>query len=664
MTFMSVETANPTKLSGLALATVLKPAPPVDYLEYAETKVHLSERETPYPGPYNSELFCYFNEVLNALHPDDPCRVVTLAKSAQLGGTVLANIFTCGSIEMDPGDFLYVHPTEGNAKRWSKMKLSPMLKNSASLKSLFPQSARDGSDSVLYKERKDGQGAIQISGANSPASLSQVTMKRQVQDDLAKWEVNAGGDPEAQADSRSQAHEFAKIFKISTPLLMPGCRITRNYEDGSQEKPYVPCPHCGHMQVLTWANMLENLDEDKPEEACFYCESEDCGAVIEEHHKKEMLKGLEWRADNPKAKRQHRSFWIWSAYSVLQTFERIARSWLKAKGDPAREQTFLNDVVGLAYQAQGDAPPWELLRDRGLNSEYARGTIPPGALVITIGIDCQKDRVEWHLVGWGRNKDRYVIDYGVIPGHISEDDCQQQLSALVKQSWPNAFGRQIGADRVGIDGNAYTEDVWSWVKKHPASRVMMVRGNNSDSAPILQQVKKERHSKTGKLLKWSKRFYSFNSSVMKMALYRNCLKDDPLELGYVAFPTGLEDEYFRQLTAERRVLHKTKEGFDNYKWEKDAAQANEALDTMNQAQAAAIRFGIRDAIALFWDKYEAERESFPKDIQGDFEDLLTLGLPKSDADPEPAAEATGKDKAAHVANDKKPRQSKWRNRTG
>ena len=29
--------------------------------------------------------------ILLALSPDDPCRIVSLAKSAQLGGTVLAN---------------------------------------------------------------------------------------------------------------------------------------------------------------------------------------------------------------------------------------------------------------------------------------------------------------------------------------------------------------------------------------------------------------------------------------------------------------------------------------------------------------------------------------------------------------------------------------------
>ena len=174
-------------------------------------------------------------------------------------------------------------------------------------------------------------------------------MRRQVQDDLAKWEMNAAGDPEAQADSRSRAHEFAKILKASTPLVIPGCRITKSFEAGSQEHPYVPCPHCKEMQVLDWENMLSNLDPEHPEKACFNCVA--CGVEIHEHHRPAMLARLEFRAHNPAALRSHRSFWIWSAYSVLQSFERIAREWLKAKRDSAAEQTFLNDTAGKAYKA-------------------------------------------------------------------------------------------------------------------------------------------------------------------------------------------------------------------------------------------------------------------------------------------------------------------------
>lgn len=649
MTSVIVDTANAERIALDVLFEVLNPPADVDYLSWAEDNIVFSELESPdYPGPYNRRLFRYFDEVLRALSPVDLCRIVTLMKSAQIGGTVVANIYTGGSMDMDPSWFLYVHPTENNAERWSKMKLAPMLRNTTALAQIFTKKNRDGLDSLLYKERTDGRGAIQISGANSAASLSQVTMKRQVQDDLSKWENNSGGDPETQADSRSRGVEEAKIFKISTPLVMPGCRITSNFEAGSQEYPYVPCPHCEHMQVLEWENMLANLDEAHPENAHFTCI--ECGCEIEEYHRQQMLDGLEWRAHNPLQKRFHRSFYVWSAYSPLQSWERIAREWLNAKGDPASEQTFLNDTVGKAYVTAGEAPPWETLRDRGANSDYPKGTIPPGGVILTIGIDCQDNRVEWQAVAWGRDFRRYVVDYGVIPGHISDATCQERLDALRVQTWPNSYGRRIAPDMVAIDGNAYTEEVWMWARRHPAGSVIMVRGANSDNAPLFQKVKRERNERTGKLLRYSNRFFNFNGSVLKMALYRNVAKTDPLERGFVGFPTGLEDEYYRQLTAERRVPKKRKDGFTEFKWEKDAAQANEALDTMNQAEAAAIRFGLRGLPDKIWDRLEAERETQPPEQQLDFEDGL-FAASKSIA---PHVHAAATKPATHV--------NRWKNR--
>lgn len=602
-----------------AAAIVIQPPAEVDLEKWAVDNIVFSKRESMLPGPYNTQVFPFFSEILKALGPDDPCRVVTLKKSAQIGGTVLANVFTLGTQALDPCDFIYVLPTEDNAVRWSKLKLKPMLKGTAAVAGLFPDKSRDGGDSILFKERTDGRGSILISGANSPASLSMVSAPRQVQDDLAKWQTNDAGDPEQQADSRSRGFEFAKLFKVSTPLVQPGCRISTSYEAGSQEVYMVPCPHCGHEQQLEWANMLANLDEEKPEDAHFSCV--ECGAAIEQHHRGQMVREGRWQAQNPGAARQHRSFYLWSAYAPLQSWELIARVWLKAKGDPAAEQTFLNDSAGIAYDAKGDAPPWEAIRDRAAATGHARGTIPAFALVVAVGIDCQKDRVEWQAFGFGRDFRRAVIDHGVITGHISEPDCQSVLDKLLTMTWRHESGRHLGIDLAAIDGNAWTEDVWQWSKRHPASKLIMVRGVGADTAPLLAKVKRERNRK-GELLKYASRFYNIGTSTIKMALYRNIVKTDPMERGFVAFPKGLDDEYFRQLTAESRKAVKRRDGFMDWKWIKDPNQANEMLDTAVQAEAAATKLGIRVMTDQHWDHLEAERATPVAEAQLDLEDVL------------------------------------------
>ena len=497
---MTIALANAQRVASEVMAAALKPPPPIDYLAWAEANIVLPDGM--FPGPYNRRLFPYFDEILRALSPQDPCRFITFMGSAQVGKTTIANVFMLGSMVTGTGTCLVCHPTEDNARRWSKMKLAPLMRTTAVVREQFPERARDGADAVLFKERRDGLARLLITGANSPASLSQITVDFQVQDDLAKWEMNASGDPEAQADNRSRAIEFAKIFKVSTPLVVPGCRITRDFEAGSQEHPYVPCPHCGHMQILEWENMLAVLDPEKPEDACFTCIA--CGAVIEEHHRPQMLAGFEWRAHNPAAKREHRSFWIWSAYSYLQSWERIAREWLKNRGDPGAEQTFVNDVIGQAYRAQGEGRPWEELRDRAAESHYVRGNVPSGALRLMLGIDCQGDRVEWQLVGFGRDYRRYVIDYGIIDRHISDPDCQRNLDLLLAKKWKNAAGFEFGIELTAIDGNAWTEDVWSFARRHPSSKLIMViraAGGDGAAAPRLRfVVKRERNEKTGRLL--------------------------------------------------------------------------------------------------------------------------------------------------------------------
>lgn len=614
---MGIQLANAEHLAMQAIANALTPPPRTDYLRWAEENIIIEDGT--FPGPYNRSLFPYFDEILRALSPDDPCRFVTLMGSAQVGKTTVANIFTGGAMAMARGTFLYSHPTEDNARRWSKIKLAQMMRTTAPVRERFPSRARDVADSVLFKESRDGQFVLVISGANSPASLSQITVHFQVQDDLAKWEMNTAGDPEAQADNRSRAIEFAKIFKVSTPLVLPGCRISKDYEAGSQEHPYVPCPHCDHFQVLEWDNMLAALDPAKPEDAHFTCVA--CGAAIEEHHRPRMLERFEWRAHNPTAMREHRSFWIWSAYSYLQSFERIAREWLKYKGDQTGEKTFMNDTAGRPYRAQGEARPWEELRDRAMQSPYVRGTIPAGSLLHFLGIDCQNDYVKWQLVGFGKDYRRYVIDCDIIERHISDPECQRNLDLLLQRQWRNSVGQDLGIDLTAIDGNAWTEDVWSWARKHPSSKLIMVRGRGDDAAPRLARVKRERNERTGVLLKYSKRFYNLGVSVLKMALYRDLAKDDPLANGYVAFPAGLEDDYFQEVTSERRQAVK-RNGFTVYRWEKDPGQRNEGLDTFIQATGAAIKFGVFGLSDVGWNRLEAERETPPQHAQGDIEDLL------------------------------------------
>jgi phage terminase large subunit GpA-like protein len=592
--------ASAERLAVEAAAAALEPPPTLDLLSWAERNIVFDDG--PFKGPYNRALFPFFDEVLLALSPSDPCRDVTMAASAQVGKTGLATIAVLGWAATSRGSFLIVHPTEENAIRWARMKLLPLIKSTPVVRELFPQRANGQLASILYRERRDGLSRLLVTGANSPASLSQVTIDAQIQDDVSKFEINPMGDPESMADSRSRAIADAKIFKISTPLVLPGCRITRSFRDGSQEHPYVPCPHCGEHQILEWANFVP----DKPDEAHFVCPR--CGAIIEESDRPKMLAGFEWRAHNPAAAKQHRSFWIWSAYSYLQTWPQIAREWLRAQGDPASEKTFWNDTLGLAYEPKGEARPPHELAARASRSQYARGEVPEGALVLTLGIDCQLDRVEWQVVAHGEGYRRFVIDIGTVGKHISEPDAQRNIDLLLQRKWTNFRGRQIGISMAAIDAGWSTDDVLAFANKYPPSKLIAIRGVPGDNTPRIARVQRERSEKTGTVLKFSKRFYNIGVYSFKSSLYRDLAKDDHKEKGYISFPNNLPLSYFEELVCERRVPYK-RMGVMAYRWEKPDKQANEMHDTFLYASAAAIKYGVNFISDQGWAQRRAEFEA-------------------------------------------------------
>ncbi len=649
------------KVRARVMAQAWAPPPKVDYVAWAKKNVVFGN-ESPKPGPYDPNYHPWDAHVLAALGPDHPARVVILKGSAQtIGKTTMANIFMGGSLDMDPGPVLFYQATDPNAVKWAKQKWKPFVRGTSALTKLFPvDRARDGGNALLYQERADGRGFLQISGANSAPALAQVSAPRQVHDDLAKWEMLPAGDPEYQADSRSKAFRWAKILKIGTPLIEPGCRMTRNYSRGTQVEFHVQCPHegCGTWQPLTWANLKPSIDAiDEARKAGrtegsphFTCEG--CGAAIEEKRRRQLVGNLKPVPKNfdAGAKLAIWSFYVWSAYAPSVTLNDLAEGWIAAKGDPAKEQVFYNDDLGLAYEVAGEAPPWEKLKARAEAQGLALGRIPVGGLIYTLGIDCQSDRVEWVFKAFGRDGRRWTVEYGVIPWHISDQKCRDALDALVKRTWPNEHGRRFPADMAAIDANYSRDDVREWAKRHPQSRVIMVRGAQSDHAPDLALVKQER-DRSGKIVKYQRRFWNVGVSPLKVALYANLKKEDPAARGFCGFPAGLTDEYYQQLTAERRTPHTTKHGFTEFRWTKPKDQPNEALDTEIYATAAAIHFGWKRLDDKSWARLEADRERPAEEQQLDLETLMTAPAPQ--AGPADRATHTGGRRGARTVGQSK-----------
>ena len=122
------------------------------------------------------------------------------------------------------------------------------------------------------------------------------------------------------------------------------------------------------------------------------------------------------------------------------------------------------------------------------------------------------DRIEVQLVAFGRNRRRWVVDYRVIPHHISDEAGRAALNALLKQEWRTMLGLRVAIDILAIDGGAYTDDVWSWARPHPWGRVIIVKGGSQENGPLMALQKFDRR-KDGKVKRAQKRAFNLNVSI-------------------------------------------------------------------------------------------------------------------------------------------------------
>lgn len=648
-----------------AMGRAMIPPPPPDITRWCEENIEFDER-SPISGRFDISRFEFLREIHEVLSPEHPCREVTLRGSAQWGKTVSVIQPTLGAWhEYTPLDSLIVHPTGSAASEWVNNKWMPMRRQAPGLIRVFGSGRGENRDNIFNQETLDLNGSLKVASSGSPADLTGTSRRLVIMDDLSKFETSDKGDPEKLAESRASGFDDAKILRVSTAMIKGTCRITLAYERSDKRLFNVPCPHCGFMQPLTWENFRASLEPERLHAAHFTCES--CRSAIRHADKERIVRQGRWVPGNPHG--DHPGFHLWRAYAPQRDWASIAVEYAQMMGwtrleagsatpteaggekkDKAKaaktatakpikaqvEQVFWNDVLGLPYEQATDAPDWEKLRDRAELAEPGTvldlGVLPATGFIFAAGVDCQDDRIEVQLVAFGANRRRWVIDYRVIPHHIGDDEGRAALNALLKQEWRTQLGLRIAIDILAIDGGAYTDDVWSWAKSHPWGRVIIVKGGSTENGPLMALQKFDRR-KDGKVRRAQKRAFNLNVSSLKAGLYAHLGKEDPEERGYAQFAVGLGDEYYRMLTSEHRVLSRNKAGVMTSRWVLvEPTRRNEALDTMNYAEAAALRAGWASNTDDQWDAIAAERGAAPPDVQPDLFDGA-LVVPAAAAEP-------------------------------
>jgi phage terminase large subunit GpA-like protein len=539
----------------------------------------------------------YQRGILDAIS-DPLIERVTWMKSARVGYTKCFCAAVGYFIEHDPCPILVVQPTVDDAEKHSKEDLAPMLAEVPALQGLVAEAkTRDSANTILYKQFRGG--SLLLIGANSPRGFRRTSRRVVIFDEIDGYPASAGaeGDPVELGIRRTEYYWNRKIVCGSTPHVAGRSAIERRFLEGDQRRFYVPCPSCGEFQVLRFPNL--KWPRGAPERAYLVCEANGC--VIEHAQKRDMLEAGEWRAEKPEhftEWNRHASFHLWAGYSYSPnaTWGQLAAEFVKADaGGPETLKTFVNTALGETWQDRGEAPDWERLMRR--REPYAIGTVPAGALFLTAGVDVQKDRVVYEVVGWGRGRTSWSIDYGILPGDTAdlEKGPWPQVNALLARRYPHEGGVELPVRMLAVDSGYNTSQVYAWARQHPMARVVAVKGQEVGGALIAPPTPVDVTDR-GRKLKRGYKVWPVVGAIAKSELYGALRLELPVDggpppPGFCHFPEYGEG-YFRELTAEQIVPRKSARGFVVLRWELIPGRENHALDARVYARAAAAVVGL------------------------------------------------------------------------
>lgn len=524
---------------------------------------------------------------------DPSIDVVVFMKSAQVGATeILGNI--CGFyIDQDPAPMLLVQPTLEIGEAWSKDRLSPMVRDTASLTAKIGQKTRDGNQTLLHKTFPGGH--LTIAGANSPSSLASRPIRVVLCDEVDRYPASAGseGDPVELAFKRTTTFWSRKRMIASTPTTAGFSRIEKEWDRSDKRRYFVPCPDCGHEQALIWPQV--QWPEGEPEKAQYVCV--ECGSAWDDARRWSSIANGHWVVTG-----EHTGiagFHIWEAYSPWVRLGATAKAFVAAQGDVEKLKVFINTALGETWAEKGDAPDWERIYDR--REDYQIGRVPDGGLLLTAGADVQHDRIEVSVWAWGDNKEKWLVEHRVLEGETIAPDVWDDLSSMLGETWRHESGAYLTIERIAVDSGdgSRTQKVYNWVRKHPG-RAVAVKGAN---ATVLVGLPKSADLETGRGTKKKRRgvrVYPVGHGVAKLELFGNLMltrpTDEDLDAGY-GYPEGyahlpcVDSEYCKQLCSEQFVTKRTRQGYTKQEWQK-MRERNEALDCYVYARAAASIVGI------------------------------------------------------------------------
>ncbi len=580
------------KACTIPLAAGIRPEPEVLVSDWATEHRVLVQVSSAEPGGWRNARTPYLVEIMDCLSTHSGIEQVSVMKGAQGGFTEAGNNWVGYVIHRTPGPMLYVQPTVDSVKKYSRMRLAPMIDACPALRERVTDSkSRDSSNTMLMKEFPGG--VLILGGANSAAALRSMPIRFLFLDECDAYpsDVDGEGDPNELAEKRTTTFRNRKIFRISTPTIVGLSSIEKSYKLGDMRQWWMPCPLCQNFQVLRWRFEDDALpggliwkwgEPNTAEYQCSYCTKR-----IPEFRKTWMNNNGVWRPSrleggDPKVRSYH---WpsLCSPYGwVGSSWPELAKKWEQGHRDPTKIKVFFNAELGLPYEdkAARAAEPHVLMERCEIFPPLAVDgaiVIPNDIVAVTFGADVQGNRIEYEFVGWAKDEESYSLLYGIISGDTTTMTPFGELDKARHQKFRNEAGLELRVVAGCVDANFSTQTVTTWCGPRFREKVYAIRGM-SGRRPIWPRMPgATKYNQTP--------LFTLGVDQAKENVIGRLSISEPGP-GYSHFPVGREEDYFDQLTAEVCVTLYDKNPPYNVWKKKTSGARNEALDCRVYAYAA------------------------------------------------------------------------------
>ncbi len=593
-----------------ARADGIRPDAVLTVSEWADAHRKLPKKSSAEPGPWRTDRAPYLREIMDGFSSRSDVEEIVFMKASQIGGTeVLLNALGY-IIDHAPGPVILVWPTVDTAKRGSRQRVAPLTTDTESIAAkIAPAKSRDRDAANTVLEKSFPGGHLVITGANSANGLKSMPAQYALMDELDGWpiDVDEEGSPIALVEVRQRTFSRRKRLKISSPSIAGRSAIEAAHDRGDARRYFVPCPMCGEFQELEFPRLVWSKLGLPPAAAVYECAH--CGDYIRNHQKTVMLARGEWRATKPgRGGGKIRSYHLNALYAPVGwlSWGEIAVDFVDSEKDPEKLRVFINTILGQVWTSKGEAPEWQSLYNR--RDTYPIGSVPMGALVLTCGVDVQKDRLVYEVVGWGRGKRSWSVDAGEIAGDPAnvERGPWGELEKLTARLFPHDSGIDMPIRLLAIDSGYETQHVHAWARRPHATQVIAIKGFDHGGA-IIGSPQPVEVTISGKKRKRGGRVWPVSVGIAKTEFYGFLrLEVEPGQgdpAGYVRYPQYAE-EWFRQITAEQLTATKTRRGYIKLEWSILPGRQNHALDCRIYARAAAALAGLDRMNDRDWDARE------------------------------------------------------------